>query len=427
MSAQPFPAGTVQKQKYPLPVPEPGLTPETLIARATALISRLRETQDEDDARGCHSEAMEMEFRNAGFYRILQPRMFGGYEFGYPTFYRVMLEIAKGNPGVGWCLALAATHGLLIASHWPEQAQIDLFGNDGDLRAPHRVNAIRSSCVRAEGGYIVDGIWNYCSGVPYATHFIANVPFKEGDAPPVSKIFVVSRDQYKILDDWGGDATLGMRASGSNSVQIDNMFVPEHLVIDARPGLWANEPTSGGTPGTRLHGNPLYLGRMIAPYHMSLVTPVLGAAHAALGEFEEKVFPRQTYHPPFMPRARHFDFQRPFGYAMALTDSAEALLFDSAEKQMALYRRWQQDGTPITLEEQVRLFGVVQTAGRMACEAVETLFHNASSASSRKGNRMERYFRDVSMYRGHMSSQYMNLASGIARVHTGQPFGWGGL
>ena len=40
---------------------------------------------------------------------------------------------------------------------------------------------------------------------------------------------------------------------------------------------------------------------------------------------------------------------------------------------------------------------------------------------------MERYFRDVAMYRSHMSAQYLNIASGIGRVHFDLPFGWGGL
>ena len=424
MSAQ---KNTAEKSAYPLPAPDPGVTPEMLVQRAAALRPSLRETQTEDDARGCHSEEMEMKFREAGFYRILQPKMFGGYEFDYPVFYRVMLEIARGNPGVCWCLSLAATHGLLVTCHWPERAQFELFGANGDFRGPHRVGAITSTCTKADGGYIVDGVWNYCSGIPYSTHFVGNVAFKDGDAPPVTKIFVVPRGQYTILGDWGGDATLGMRASGSNSVKLENVFVPDHLVINARPALWANEPFGDGTPGTKLHGNPLYLGRLMAPYHMSLVIPVIGAARAALDEFEEKVFPRPTYHPPIMPRVQHYDTQRPFGYAMTLTDSAEALLFDTAEKQMAMYRRWQKDGTPMTLEEQIRVYGMVQTAGRLACEAVELLFQNASSATAKRGNKLERYFRDVAMYRGHMSAQYMNFASGIARVHSGQGLGWGGL
>jgi 3-hydroxy-9,10-secoandrosta-1,3,5(10)-triene-9,17-dione monooxygenase len=218
-----------------------------------------------------------------------------------------------------------------------------------------------------------------------------------------------------------------MRASGSNSVEIKKAFVPEHLVIPAKPALWSNEPMEDGTHGTRLHRNPMYLGRFIGPYHMSLVMPVLGAARAALDEFEEAVVTRPTYHPPIMPRREHFDTQRPFGYALMLTDSAEALLMTAAETYMQHCRRWGDEHTPISLEDNVRLYGMVLTAGRLASEAVEHLFHNASSAASKRGQRLERYFRDVAMYRQHMSAQYLNIASGIGRVHLGLPFGWGGL
>jgi len=415
-----------EKINYPLPQPEPDLTPATIIERATRLTPAIRAAQDEDDARGCHSPAMDQDFRKAGFYRILQPKLFGGYEFDYPTFYRTMLQVARGNPGVAWCLALSATHGSLIASHWPERAQYELFGSTGDFIAPHRVGAITSSCERAEGGYVVDGIWNYCSGIPYATHFVGNVVLRENDKSRIL-IFVMPRAQLRMLDDWGGDATLGMRASGSNSVEIKKAFIPEHLVIPAKPALWANEPMDDGTHGTRLHRNPMYLGRFIGPYHMSLVMPVLGAARAALDEFEENVVTRPTYHPPIMPRREHFDTQRPFGYALMLTDSAEALLMTAAETYMQYCRRWGDDRTPISLEDNVRLYGMVLTAGRLASEAVEHLFHNASSAASKRGQRLERYFRDVAMYRQHMSAQYLNIASGIGRVHLGLPFGWGGL
>jgi 3-hydroxy-9,10-secoandrosta-1,3,5(10)-triene-9,17-dione monooxygenase len=416
-----------QKLNYPLPVPEPGLSPEMLVQRAIALRPAIREAQEDDDARGCHSPEMDQKFRAAGFYRILQPKMFGGYEFDYVTFYRVMLEIARGNPGVSWCLALAATHGALISSHWPERAQFELFGANGDFRSPHRVGVTTSTCQRVEGGYVVDGTWNYCSGIPYATHFVGNVLLKEDGKPPQVKIFVVARNQLTVLDDWGGEATLGMRASGSNSVKLDRVFVPDHHAIDAKPALWAAEPLDNGTPGTRLHNNPIYLGRYIAPYHMSLVVPVVGAARAAVDEFEEKVMPRPTYHPPIMPRVQHFDSQRPFGYAMTLADSAEALLLAAAEQYMQLLRRWGKDRTPFSLEDQIRIYGMVQTAGRLGSEAVEHLFHNASSFSAKKGQKLERYFRDVAMYRSHMSAQYLNIASGISRVHFGLPFGWGGL
>ena len=119
-------------------VPEPGLTRAEPIGRAAGLRGVLREQQDANDARGTYSEELHQAFLRAGFYRITQPRLFGGYEFDLATFYRVMLEISRGQPAVGWCLALAASHAFEVASHWPEQAQYDLFSAEGHFIAPHR-------------------------------------------------------------------------------------------------------------------------------------------------------------------------------------------------------------------------------------------------------------------------------------------------
>lgn len=202
-----------------LAAPEPGVTGLELIRRAAAFRDQLRGEQDASEARGYHSAALQAQFVAAGFYRALQPRRFGGYELDYPAFYRAMLEIARGDPAVGWCLTLGATHGALVAAHWPEAAQVDFFGADGHFIAPHRAQGPAGTCRPVVGGYIVDGTWNYASGIPYATHFIGNVLCARKDGAPEPVVFVVPRAAFSVLDDWGGDATLGMRASGSNSVR----------------------------------------------------------------------------------------------------------------------------------------------------------------------------------------------------------------
>ncbi|HEY2590664.1 MAG TPA: hypothetical protein VGI35_03650, partial [Steroidobacteraceae bacterium] len=40
-----------------------------------------------------------------------------------------------------------------------------------------------------------------------------------------------------------------------------------------------------------------------------------------------------------------------------------------------------------------------------ACEAVEMLFKAAGASVSKRGERLQRYFRDVQMYRVHIQSQ----------------------
>src|SRR5262249_50878581 len=121
-----------------IPVPEPDLTPAQMLARAEALRPLLLEEQAATEDRGFYSERIHEEFRAAGFYRMLQPRRFGGYEFDLPSFARVIVEVARGCPSSGWCLCLAAGHAMNVASLFSEQAQAEAFGPDGEFRAPSR-------------------------------------------------------------------------------------------------------------------------------------------------------------------------------------------------------------------------------------------------------------------------------------------------
>ena len=70
---------TVARDVPSIPVPEPDLTPNEIVARAQALVPMLRAQQDEAEERGFYSEAVHAEFLKAGFSRITQPRRFGGY------------------------------------------------------------------------------------------------------------------------------------------------------------------------------------------------------------------------------------------------------------------------------------------------------------------------------------------------------------
>ena len=114
-----------------IPVPEPDLTPREIIARAAAMRETLRERQADTEERTFYSEETHKAFTDAGFYRILQPRRFGGYEFDLPTYYRVVMELTRGDISAGWCFCLGAAHVLQVSSMYAEQAQADFFGPDG--------------------------------------------------------------------------------------------------------------------------------------------------------------------------------------------------------------------------------------------------------------------------------------------------------
>src|SRR2546429_3611534 len=90
--------------------PEPQLTATELLARAEALRPFLRERQAATERAGRLLDETHAAFVDAGFYRTIQPRRFGGYEFGLRDFVRVMSEVSRGCPSSGWVLALTAGH-----------------------------------------------------------------------------------------------------------------------------------------------------------------------------------------------------------------------------------------------------------------------------------------------------------------------------
>ena len=326
-----------------IPLPEPDLTPQTLIERARALIPAVRAQQDEAERLGHHTAELGRQFTEAGFYRILQPRQFGGYAFGLPTFWRVMLAISAGDPGTGWALTLGAHHVLTIGAWFSEAGQRDIFGSSGEFAAPHR--ALPSGTAEpADGGYLVSGTWDYCSGSAHATHFMCNA-MVAGTTDRITA--VMPMDQVTVLDDWGDGAILGMNSSGSNSVRVEEVFVPAPRTA---PADWTHGETMA--PGAALHG-PLYCGRIYALYHAGLVIPVIGAARAALEEYEQIIKSKLTYFPPQVPRYTHPDYQRTYGHALALTDAAEAIVLQAGDRYMELAERWAATGEPFTREDDV--------------------------------------------------------------------------
>ncbi len=386
-----------------IPQPEPGLTPETAIERARALRGRLRDQQEEADERGAYSDEIHQAMIDGGLYRLVQPRMFGGYEFDLVTFGKVVMEIARGHPSAGWCYCLGTSHSLVVGAHWPEQAQRELFGANGDFRAPHRAPPA-GKLTRVEGGYRVTGQWNYSSGSPISTHFIggAMLPDQPEGSPPRTVNIVLPRDKYEIIEDWGGDRSLGMRASGSHSVRITDQFVPDHHIVDGI--LLSLPPGWTETPGTRLHGNPMYLGIMGGAYHATFTAILAGTAYAAIDEYED-IMRKKSVMGGGMLKLNDPTSQAAIGEALANAHAAEALMVTCMQMYHEQCDRWRRTGQLITPEDTFKIWSIAQRGCHLAADAVQVLFRTASASNIAQGKKMQRYFRDIQMYLVHPSAQ----------------------
>jgi len=400
-----------------VPVPEPDLTPAELVARAEALVPRLRAQQAEAEQRGYFAPDIQDEFVRAGFYRITQPRRFGGYEFDLATYLKTMIAVASGDPGTGWCLQLGSSHAWIVASHFPIEAQAEAFLPDGHFVCPHPAQP-SGRIERVDGGLRLSGRFPYASGIPYANWALVGAML-EGD-PPTPYTLLIPRSDLEMLDDWGGGHMFGLNSSGSNTIVVHDAFVPDHRALPSERIFNPSIPTVG----TQLYGNPLYTGRAPGPYHTSLVCPIIGAAKAAIDEFRQIIMTKPTTFHPQMPRFRFHEDQRALGLAQARTDAAEAIVLSFADQYVEAARESMRTGVPIPQTQDARWWALVQQAGGLAYEAVQELALRSTSSSLGEGRPLARYLRDATTYKQHISSQQGDFAVRNAAVELGASDRW---
>ena len=98
-----------------------------LVERARAMIPALRAR-----AASCETERKVYDdtirdFQDAGFFKILQPKRYGGYELDPQVFYAVQMTVAEGCMSSAWVLGVVAIHNWQLALFDDRAAQLDLI------------------------------------------------------------------------------------------------------------------------------------------------------------------------------------------------------------------------------------------------------------------------------------------------------------
>jgi 3-hydroxy-9,10-secoandrosta-1,3,5(10)-triene-9,17-dione monooxygenase len=372
-----------------------GHAPENLVAMAKTIATSLTERQAETEERTFYGPDTHREFAKAGFYRILVPRRYGGYEYGLETFLRVAMELTRGCPSTGWMYCIGAAHALAAATMFDEQAQDELFSS-GDFICPMLIQP-SGSAERVGGEWVLNGTWRYASGSPYATHFIGHtIVSPDNGQPPAPMLFVMPRDQWQRLDDWSGQ--LGLKGSGSHSILVENGRIPGHFAL---PGTHISETVVvGGTPGRDLHNNPEYGGGPLSVMNLEAAFLAVGMAQGALDAYEELMRSKTTMLPPMVNRAKDPDYQFWYGEAAGLIGTAEAAAMNAVRQWSDLCA---QGPEAFTREHDLRLSAICRHVMRLCWHAVqEYLFPTAGSSAVRHGERIERVWRDMSMFHSHL-------------------------
>ena len=197
--------------------------PAELVVRARALISELaRRSLEQKQRRGILPETIA-EMHAAGFFRVLQPRRWGGYEMDLGTFYDIEIALGAGDMSSGW------TYGVLGVVSWflgvmDDRSAQEVWGHDTTtLICSSTMPAGKATPV--DGGYRLSGHWRYASGCEHCGWALLGGMVHAENAAPDWRFFLVPRRDYQTVDAW---QVYGLQGTGSIDVILDDVFVPAY-------------------------------------------------------------------------------------------------------------------------------------------------------------------------------------------------------
>lgn len=365
---------------------------DTLRDRAKALAPKIHERADDNERNRVVADESIQEMIEAGLFRALQPKRYGGLEAPPEDFFGAMVEISRACPSTGWVLGILGIHVWEFAQMNLE-VQDEVYADDPTTLVSSSY-AAQGSATPVPGGYRLKGEWRSSSGIMHASWSVvgAKVPRAvagSDELVPNSMSFLLPLNDpdVTIVDDW---YTLGLAGTGSRRIVLDDVFVPEHravdrdvLVMKAGPGLDVNT-----SPLYRLPYGAMYIGPGSAP--------AIGGGWGFLDEYIRQAS-------KYTRRINNMRISED-RLSMSRLAHAHALLSDMEIVMLHRYRELYETacaGQEITREQQALAAFDLSRCASAAVEAVTGLMPTLGAGVVYSSNRLQRLLRDVMTMRQH--------------------------
>jgi alkylation response protein AidB-like acyl-CoA dehydrogenase len=357
-----------------------------LVGRAVALRPLLRGQA----ARGESDRVLPVEvvdaLADAGVFRLLTPRRYGGHETDLRTLTEVSEALGEGDGSAAWVgMIIAVTNWL--ACLFPDKAQEEVFGADPDARVTG-VAAPTGVGDRVPGGWRVSGRWSYNSGAPYATWAAVGALLKNENGAVVDQALVlVPASQLTVEDTWH---TAGMRATASNTLIAEDVFVPEHRVLSvpaAAEGVYPRESRD----------ETLYDSTFGPMLLLCLAGPLLGLGAAAMHVAVEQAAAKPlsfTVHPR---QADSVGVQMQVAEAALKLETARLHTYQAVDE----VDRAAASGSPLDYAARAHIRARAGFAAQHVLDAISTLLNVHGASSFADAGPLQRIWRDANVAARH--------------------------
>jgi alkylation response protein AidB-like acyl-CoA dehydrogenase len=347
--------------------------------KAQKLAPIIREHADRAEREAQMPREVADAFHDAGLFRILLPRKMGGGELTIPESLRLCEEVARIDGSAGWNLAICSGSPL-FGYNLSRAAFEKIYGDPVGVSAGS-LNPATTRVIAADGGWRFSGKATYASASAHATYLMAAGMVLRDGAPQMVDGFPVMRaglfpiKNAKILNTW---STAGMRGTGSNDCEFDNVFVPDEFTFD---WLNAKSPWQRGP----FENIPLQL-----QFVGGLVSVVLGTARHALDALNEIAQAKVPAATRATLRERPLA-QIQYAQAEGLLHAARAYFYSCNDE---IWRKGEA-GESFSIQDRAYARLAVVTAAKLAVQAVDLVADAAGMNSALTSSPIERCWRDV--------------------------------
>jgi 3-hydroxy-9,10-secoandrosta-1,3,5(10)-triene-9,17-dione monooxygenase len=381
----------------------------SLVEKARSLAPKILERADQTETIRRIPEATINELKEAGLFKILRPKRYGGSQASLRTYADCVVEISRACGSTGWILSLCAIRELMVAESFTEDAHEEIFGKDEDSVLFAGVyEPIKCIAKRVDGGYLIEeGQWMFCSGSLHGTWGYFGMKIVDEQGKLVDQMLMtVPFSEVEILDDW---YTMGMKGTGSNSVTMKNVFIPDRRCVSF------SEVLNGKFKSDHLRDIPLYNTALFPSLSLSIGLPGLGIVKGAL-DFYKKALPNR--------RAAHIgvEFIRDSTASQLLLAEA-ALKIETAE--MHYYRviddleKWANSGEFMEPYARVKALADMGYANQVCKEAMDLIVQASGSGYVYDGHPFQRIFLDFMTMYSHRSISPSITKENYGRVLSG--------
>jgi alkylation response protein AidB-like acyl-CoA dehydrogenase len=359
-----------------------------LVTRAERLRQLLADNacQSAEDRRV--TEASIAALKGAGLFKVMLPARYGGYEAGVRTSLEVMAAIAHGDGATAWVVSLA-NHSAWDIGLLPTRVQDELFGTNPDTLVCSSLPPV-GTAVSVDGGVRLSGRWGYVSGSLHAQWAVLGFNIvNENGAVLEAALAPVPATDYMLLDTW---FTAGMRGSGSNTLAVEDVFVPEHRIVQRARLDVGDYPTEHKDEIT-------YRSAWYTTHTLALVGPLLGLGRAALDYVRDAACTKRIAGTVFKRQGDSATIQMQLAGAALLIDTAHMHARRAADD---LDDHAARDERP-TFQVRARARADASRAAQQIVEAINILLNIHGSGGLVDASPLQRIWQDANVAARHVA------------------------